>query len=188
MQGQPDDQYQRRQGLHQQRGLLLRSAFAAFAGGVLGEHLAHRRRQLGAIAEAAALLQQHAGQQAGRQYRHGYRRDLAEELDEMPAGLVADQQVLRLSHQGADAAQRGADRRVHEQAAEEGAEFLEMGPVQLGDLAVGGGIVVLAGALPRSDPVIHGEECHRHADHHGGHGEGVEEGREEGGQQAEQER
>lgn len=106
----------------------------------------------------------------------------------MPAGLVADQQVLRLSHQGADAAQRGADRRVHEQAAEEGAEFLEMGPVQLGDLAVGGGIVVLAGALPRSDPVIHGEECHRHADHHGGHGEGVEEGREEGGQQAEQER
>ncbi|MGV8623896.1 hypothetical protein ACV34X_30515, partial [Pseudomonas aeruginosa] len=39
-------------------------------------------------------------------------------------------------------------RRVQEQAAEEGAEFLEMGPVQLGDLAVGtalGGVCTLVG-------------------------------------------
>lgn len=84
--------YQRRQGSHQQRGFLRP---APGHGGVLGEHLAHVAGN--AIAEEAAVLLRLYGW-PGRLVGtvRGYRRTWRKELDEMPAGLVADQQVLRL--------------------------------------------------------------------------------------------
>ena len=85
-----------------------------------------------AVAEQPKLLDQPAGREAGDRDRQRDRRHCEEELAEFPLGLLGDQQVLRLADLRHDAADRGADRAVHHQPAQERAELLEVRAMQLG--------------------------------------------------------
>ena len=69
VEGQAEDQHQCCQALHQQRRTLGLGAMGIVLTGVLGQHLTHGSREQGAVTEPAQLLQQHAGGQAGDQYR-----------------------------------------------------------------------------------------------------------------------
>ena len=59
------------------------------------------------------------------------------------------------AHQGADAAQCGADRAVHHQVAQEGAELREVGPVLLFDGLVGAEVMGAVHGLAGGEPVVH---------------------------------
>ncbi len=123
---QATNQNQRRRPLHQQRRRLTGRAFGVVLGSVVSQHSADVVRQQRAVSEPAQLLQQHASNQTRHQYRQRHRGNFLEELAEMPAHLMADQQVLRLTDQGADATERRADRAVHQQAAQESAELIQV--------------------------------------------------------------
>ena len=102
--------------------------------------------------------------EADDEHRHRHRRHPHEELDELPAGVLRDQQVLRLAHLRHDAAERRADCRVHHQSAQERAKCIEIGAVQLVHLLVVTdvvfGVVVLAG----SEAMEHLVEAGAHRD------------------------
>ncbi len=136
VQAKADNQDQGGQALNQQCGALLGGPGSIVFGGVGGEHAAHVVRQQGAIAKPAQFLQQHAGHQAGGQYGQGHRCDLEEEVGKVPAHFMTDQQVLRLTHQGADTAQCRTDCAVHQQAAQKGAELLQVFMVQVGQVLI----------------------------------------------------
>ncbi len=101
---------------------------------------------------------------------------------------MADQQVLRLAHQRAHAAQGGTHRAMHQQAAQEGAELVEVFTVQLCDLLVAVQRTVFARVGPGGYAVVHRIETDRGADDHGGHGQRIEKRRQECRQHAEQQR
>ncbi|MCY1180432.1 hypothetical protein D9M73_208740 [compost metagenome] len=126
MQPQADDQDQGSKPLYPQRDALGLGACGIVLGGIGSQYLAHCFRHQRAVAEQAQLLQQHAGQQAGTQHRYRHGRHLEEEVSEVPAHLVADQQVLRLAHQRAHATQGGTHCAVHQQAAQERAELVQV--------------------------------------------------------------
>ncbi|MNZ58354.1 hypothetical protein D3C78_763600 [compost metagenome] len=172
--------------MYQQRSTLLRSTLGIVFSGIGGQHLAHVVRQQGAVAEPAQLLQHHTGHQAGGQHRQGHRGNLEEEVAEVPAHLVANQQVLRLAHQGADATQRGADSAMHQQAAQEGAKLLQVVALQLGDVVIAIEVRLFPRVGARGDPVVHRVETHRRTDDHRGNGQGIEKRREKGRKKAEQ--
>ncbi|MND75361.1 hypothetical protein D3C80_669750 [compost metagenome] len=161
-------------------------ALGVVFGGIGGQHLAHVVRQQGAIAEPAQFLQQYAGHQAGGQHRQRHRRNLEEELGEVPAHLVADQQVLRFTHQGAHTAQGRTDGAMHQQAAQKGAELLQVVTVQVSDLLVAVQVRVFPRVAAGSDPVIHRVEAHRRADDHRRDRQGIEKRREKRREKAEE--
>ena len=99
---------------------------------------------------------------------------------------MADQQVLWFAHQGAYASQRRAHCTVHQQAAQKGAELLQVVVVQGWQMLIVAIAAVLARVIAGGHPVVHRVEAHRGADDHCGHGQGVEKGREEGRKKAEQ--
>ncbi len=51
---------------------------------------------------------------------------MQEELNKIPPRFFCNQQILRLSNESGNAAQRGANRTMHNKAAEEGAELLKI--------------------------------------------------------------
>ncbi|MDT4857041.1 hypothetical protein FQZ97_914520 [compost metagenome] len=75
---------------------------------------------------------------------------------------------------------------MHQQAAEKGAERLQVFAAGAGHIVIGIGAVLIGHALAGCDAVIHAVEPEGDADDHGGDGQGIEEGREEGRQHAEQ--
>ncbi|MNE81807.1 hypothetical protein D3C80_1784810 [compost metagenome] len=92
------DQPEGDQGLHDQLGLLLGGALRVFVTLVGLHDTAHWVGQLGAIAKPSALLHQDAGEQTADEHREGHRRHADGEFAKMPARLLADDEVLRLTH------------------------------------------------------------------------------------------
>ncbi|MNM76754.1 hypothetical protein D3C81_885860 [compost metagenome] len=164
---------------------MARGALGIVFGGVVGQHRTDVIRQQRAVSEPAQLFQQDAGYQPGNQYRQGYRRNPGEELSEVPAHFMADQQVLRFTDQRTDTAQRGAHGAVHQQAAQEGAELFQITVMQGGQMLVVAELAVLARIVARGDAVIHRVKTYGGTDDHGGHSQGIEERRQKGRQKAE---
>ncbi|MNP49183.1 hypothetical protein D3C76_1433530 [compost metagenome] len=92
---------------------------------------------------------------------------------------MADQQVLWFAHQRAHAAQCSADRTVHQQAAQEGAELVEVFSVQLRDLLVAVERALLTRVGTRGNAVKDRVEAYRSADDHRRDCQRIEKGREE---------
>ena len=78
------------------------------------ELLADALGQRGAITKPSKLLQQRAHRQPDGEHRHRHRCHLEEELDEIPAGPFADEEILRLADQRTHATQRRSHGRVHD--------------------------------------------------------------------------
>ena len=91
-------------------------------------HLPDRRRQPLPVPEPARAFQGGGGQEPYHQHRDRHRRHPHEELAESPADGLADQQVLRLAHQRREPSERRPDQRVHDQAAQERTEPVEVAP------------------------------------------------------------
>ncbi|MNP39111.1 hypothetical protein D3C76_1326690 [compost metagenome] len=87
---------------------------------------------------------------------------------------MADQQVLRLAHQRANAAQGGTHSAMHQQATQEGAELVEVFPVQVSDLLVALQCALLARIGPGRDAVVHRVKADRSADDHRRDGQCIE--------------
>ena len=93
-----------------------------------------------------------------------------------------DQQVLRLADERRDAAERRADGRMHDEAAQERTEAVEVGTRRLRHRAVVRLIVVaVVRALAGRDAVVDAVERRRDRDHDGDHGQRVEKGGQERG-------
>ena len=108
-------------------------------------------------------------------------------LDELPAELVGDQQVLRLADGGAHTAERRAHRAVHQQRAQEGAELLQVLAVMvMHALVVAVFVFFVVKGLARCHLVIDAIEADGDADDHRGHGQRIEKGRQKGGHRREQ--
>ncbi|MNQ78733.1 hypothetical protein D3C85_936540 [compost metagenome] len=183
-----DDQNQRSHALYDERGTLTRSTLGIVFVSVVGQHGAYVVRQQRAVTEPAHLFQNDAGHQACHQHWQGHRSDLQKELREVPAHLMADQQVLRFAHQRANATQCGADCAVHQQAAQESAELIQVAMMQRGQILVIAVLAVLTRIGAGGNAVIHRIETHGGADDHGGHGQGIEKRRQERRQKAEHQR
>ncbi|MNT15201.1 hypothetical protein D3C72_1502430 [compost metagenome] len=145
--------------------------------------MAHGLWQLGAITEPAEFLHQDAGEQTAEEDGDGDRGHANGKFTEMPARLLTDDEVLGLADQGADAPQGRADGGVHHQAAQKGAELVQVLARQLVNVLV---ILMLTLKLVAGGHlVIDGVETGGDADDHGDHGQGVEEGGQESRHQAE---
>ena len=142
-----EDQHHRHRRLHDQLGLVAAVHPGSLLAVVVRQHFHDRRRQQRPVAGDLQLLEQHAGRQPDDEHRQGHRRHAQEELHEHPVHALGDQHVLRFADDGGDAAQRRADRSVHHQAAQEGAEPLH---VVAGELRNG---VFLAGFDDRIEPL-----------------------------------
>ena len=125
MEGQRQHQPNADQRLHHQLEAFLPAAAGGGFAIILFQHVAHRRRQLRAIAKQAKTLYQPTDQQTAHQHRQRDRRHPQEEIDKAPARAFGDDQVLRLAYHGHDPAERGADAGVHQQAAQKGAELFQ---------------------------------------------------------------
>ncbi|MNQ49493.1 hypothetical protein D3C85_634060 [compost metagenome] len=183
MQSQTSDQPDGDSRLDQQLGLLLRAALGIFIA-LIGFHdMAHGLWQLGAITEPAEFLHQDAGEQTAEEDGDGDRGHANGKFTEMPARLLTNDEVLGLADQGANTPQGSADGGVHHQAAQKGAELVQVLARQLVNVLV---ILMLTLELVAGGHlVIDGVETGGDADDHGDHGQGVEEGRQEGRDQAE---
>ncbi len=104
---------------------------------------------------------------------------LQEEFGEVPAHFMADQQVLRFAHQRTHTAQRCAHGAVHQQAAQKGAELLEVAVMQGGQVLVIAVLAVLARIATRGDAVVHRVKPDGGTDDYCGHGQGIEKRRQE---------
>ena len=151
------------------RALLAGRASGGFPGLELHQYLAHAGGQERAVSELSGDLEQRAGGQAAYQHRHGHRRHEQEERDEIPLRHRGDQQVLGFSHQRADTTQCGTHGAVHEQAAQECPEPVEVVPMHFVHRFVLGVIViVMLQPLARGDLVVNSVKTHADADQYGG--------------------
>jgi hypothetical protein len=66
--------------------------------------------------EPVQLLERRAGCESDDEYRHRNGRHAHEEFDELPAGDLGNQEVLRFADQCAHAPERRADGGVHHEA------------------------------------------------------------------------
>ncbi|MNZ93412.1 hypothetical protein D3C78_1124750 [compost metagenome] len=98
---------------------------------------------------------------------------------------MADQQVLRFTHQGADAAQCRAHSAMHQQAAQERPELVQVGMMQRRQVVVFIDANVLARVVARRHTVVHRIEPHGGADDHRGNGQCVKERRQKRREKAE---
>ena len=181
-----DHQQQGYDRLHDQFGHITLGTLLGFLAIEVFQHFPHALRQLRAVAEPLQLLEQRAGDQPDHQHRHRHRRDAQEELDELPACLLREQQVLRLTHEGGHATQCGAHRTVHHEAAQEAAKLLEVCPTLLSDAAIVIAVIHVIVPAAADAPVVDAEEPYRHGNDHGGHGQRIQKRTEECGGKAEQ--
>ncbi|MNR24533.1 hypothetical protein D3C85_1416140 [compost metagenome] len=101
---------------------------------------------------------------------------------------MADQQVLRFTHQCTNTTQRRTHCAVHQQAAQECAELFQVAMMKGRQILVIGVFAVLTRILARRDAVIHRVEPHAGTDDHGGHRQRIEKGRQKRGQETEHQR
>ncbi len=174
-----DHEQHRRHRLDRQTGLLPRTASGRLPALPPLHHLAHRRRELRAIAEPAGLLEQHRGEQPDDQDRKRDRQHSHEELGEPPAREFADEQVLGLAHERRESAERRADRCMHHHVPQECAEAVEVALHGVVHEFVVGMVVLVIHAAVRGEAVIDGVQPSCDGDHHGDDGERIEERREQ---------
>ena len=163
-----------RDGLNHQPRHLALCPVLGLVGIEILQDLSHHLGQPRAIPELFHGFEQHAGDQSHREHGHRDGCHPDEELLEAPAGNVGDQKVLRFPYRGAHSAKGGAHRPVHQQAAQECPELIEIFAMQVLHLVVVRVVVVVCKVFPRRDAVIDAVEADRNADDHGGHGEGIE--------------
>ena len=88
--------------------------------------------------------------------------------------MLADDEVLRLAHQGADTTQRGTDGGMHHQAAQEGTKIIEILAIELGDFLIVGMVMAVTKLFAGRDLVIDSVKAGGDADHHGNDRQGIE--------------
>ena len=123
MKGQRDNQPDANHRLYRELNALLFIPFGGVLQVVFLQDLKHAGGKGRTIAEHFKAFHQKTDQQPAEKHRDRYRRDAQGEVGELPARRFSNDQVLRLTHHGHHAAQRGAYARVHHQAAQEGAEL-----------------------------------------------------------------
>ena len=140
---QRDHQQACNHSLHNNRHLLRLCSILGGLTIVIFQNLTHFRRQFRAIAEDAEKFHGHTGNESDNQYRYRNVHHVDEELSEVPAHDLGDQQVLRLTDQRHHSTKRRTDRTVHHQVAQEGAKLFEILPMQLGYVVVAAVIMIL---------------------------------------------
>ena len=106
----------------------------------------------------------------------------------MPTHFMADQQVLRFTHQRAHATQRRTDGTVHQQAAQKRTKLVEIAMMKGRQVPIIAVLAVLAGIGARGHPVVHRVKTDGSTDDDSCHGQGVEKGRQERRQKAKHQR
>jgi hypothetical protein len=188
VEGQGHDQKHRNNGLHDQRRALRGCSLAILDPVVFLQNMACGLRHFGAVGKDLEPLHGQAGQHSDGKHGHADGRDTHEEFDELPSCHLADQQVLGLAHQRADAAQRGAHGPMHHQVAQEGAELFEVAPGLAADTGVVGMVVVVVETLAGCDLVVNRVQAGGYRDDHRGYRQRVEESGQDGGREAEHQR
>ena len=174
---QGDHQPDRHQGLHDEDLPILHRGPGCQFLVIVDQHRPDRIRQRCAIAKPFQFLQRPAGQQARNKNRQRDRHRLEKELDKVPAGLVCNQQILRLAHLRRYPSQSRSHGGVHHERTQKGPELLEIFPMQQVHGPVLGRVMRFLVALAGGHAVVNLIETQTDGNRDGHDGERIEKGR-----------